>query len=132
VRAETRGRRGRLVLTITAAALLYLVPGVWLLASPESFFALVAPFHPYNAHFMRDAGAFSVGLGVALVLAAAGLRDSLVVVLIAVGTAFTLHGISHGVSDDPGTSAALFALAAAVWLAAGLQLRAVRRNARSS
>ena len=52
--------------------LTYLVLGIWAFAAPDSFYDSIAPFPPGNAHFLRDAGAFQIGIGlVALACAAA-------------------------------------------------------------
>lgn len=70
---------------LTAAAT-FLVP-VW-------FFAHVAPFPPYNPHFLADIGAFTAPLGVALLIAArAPERHRLLIGLAALGT--LLHAVSH-------------------------------------
>lgn len=76
-RAARKVRIGLLVLAGFA-----LVPGIWALASPESFFkefpgfgfAWVAVFPPYNEHLVRDVGAAYTGFG-ALLLAAALVMD---------------------------------------------------------
>ena len=72
-RAAKKVRIGLLVLTVLA-----LVPGIWALVSPETFFkefpgfgfAWVSVFPPYNEHLVRDVGAAYTGFG-ALLLAAA-------------------------------------------------------------
>jgi multicomponent Na+:H+ antiporter subunit D len=51
-----------------------------LMIAPTSFFEQAATFEPYNAHFIRDLGAFQIGLGAVLLLAAFS-RDALLVAL---------------------------------------------------
>ncbi len=89
-----------------AAALLgmtYLVLGVWAFVAPGSFYDSIAPFPPDNAHFLRDAGAFQIGIGlVALACAASpwGNRP----VMAAVATATGLHVAAHVIDIDLGGS----------------------------
>ncbi len=78
--------------------------GVWALVAPSGFFDAVALFEPYNAHFVRDIGAFQVGLGATLVLAAFLTSDALAAALLGGGAGAVLHVGSHLVSlDDGGT-----------------------------
>jgi hypothetical protein len=106
------------VLAAIVTGLFMVVVGVWILFGPHSFYDQLAVFRPYNRHFLHDAGAFQVGLGVAVLLA---LRwsDALVVTLGAVAVGSWLHVASHVVdrhiggrpaTDIPGL-AALAALA---------------------
>jgi hypothetical protein len=76
------------------------VTGVWALADPRSFFDLLATFEPYNAHFLRDIGAFQIGLGAVLVLGALLPRDGLTVALLGVGIGSVFHAISHAIDGD--------------------------------
>lgn len=80
----------------------FLAFGGWALADPSGFFDTVAVFEPYNAHFVRDIGAFQVGLGATLLLAAFVTSDALVATLIGVGAGAVLHVVSHVVSLDDG------------------------------
>jgi hypothetical protein len=48
----------------------FLVFGAWAFADPESFFDEVATFEPYNQHLIQDVGAFQIGLGAVLLIAA--------------------------------------------------------------
>ncbi len=78
--------------------------GVWALVAPSGFFDAVAVFEPYNAHFVRDIGAFQVGLGATLLLAALLTSDALAAALLGVGAGAALHVVSHVASlDDGGT-----------------------------
>ena len=72
----------------------YLVTGAWALLAPVSFFNAVATFSPLNIHLLHDAGAFQVGLGLALT-APVALRAPLRVPLIAVLGASVLHVLAH-------------------------------------
>ena len=53
--------------------------GLWALFWPVSFAAWV-DFPPYNEHLLHDVGAFQIGIGVTLLLAAV-VRDALTVAL---------------------------------------------------
>ena len=57
---------------------------------------------PYNAHFIQDLGAFQIGLGLTLVLAALVTSDALVAGLIGVGGGALLHVVSHLLSFNDG------------------------------
>ena len=72
----------------------YLVTGAWAFLAPLSFFSAVATFAPANIHLLHDAGAFQVGLGLALTVAVA-LRAPLRAPLIAVLGASLLHVSAH-------------------------------------
>ena len=81
----------------------FLAFGVWAMVGPESFFDAVATFEPYNQHFVQDVGAFQIGLGAVLLLAAipAG-ADALAVGLIGVGIGSAAHTVSHVVGRNLG------------------------------
>ena len=72
----------------------YLVTGAWAYLAPLSFFSAVATFAPLNIHLLHDAGAFQVGLGLALTVPVA-LRAPLRAPLIAVLGASVLHLLAH-------------------------------------
>jgi len=77
-----------------AVGVFYLLVGLWAFLAPASFYSQVATFPPFNQHFLHDAGAFQVGLGLALLLPAAlgrGLRPALLAVL----AASLLHFVAH-------------------------------------
>jgi len=77
-----------------AIGVFYLLVGLWAFLYPASFYSLVATFQPPNLHFLHDAGAFQVGLGLALLLPGVlgrGLRPALVAVL----AASMLHFVAH-------------------------------------
>jgi peptidoglycan/LPS O-acetylase OafA/YrhL len=81
--------------------------GVWAFAAPSSFYDQIAAWPPQNAHFIRDAGAFQLGIGVALAVLLIGIRARLAA-LAGAATGAVLHVISHvidfgegGRSSDP-------------------------------
>lgn len=81
----------------------WLVTGFWAFFAPKSFFENVATFEPYNEHFLHDLGAFSLGLGVALLLPLVVPRlTALAVVLTAGAAAAVLHEIAHIIDSDLG------------------------------
>ena len=80
----------------------WLVSGVWAFLAPRSFYDTVATFPPYNVHFVHDIGAFSIGLGLAIVLVVvlADRWHPARSVLVAVGIGSTLHVLSHVLDYD--------------------------------
>ena len=90
--------RGIRIVAIGAGLVLAVVGG-WAFVDPRSFYDLVATYPPYNEHFLRDIGAFNLGLAATLLLT---LRwsDALLVVLAgnAVGAGF--HAASHIIDAD--------------------------------
>lgn len=81
----------------------FLASGVWAMVGPESFFDAVATFEPYNQHFVQDIGAFQVGLGAVLLLAASPPRaDALAVGLIVLGIGSAAHTVSYVIGRDLG------------------------------
>jgi len=67
----------------------YVLVGLWAFLDPASFYSLVATFQPSNLHFLHDAGAFQVGLGLALTVPAA-LQVPLRAPLIAIAPLLTI------------------------------------------
>lgn len=110
----------------------FVVVGVWAFVAPRSFFDAAAVFEPYNRHFLRDIGAFQIGLGAVLVLAGF-LRDALVVALAGVGVGAAFHAASHVVDrragGDPAVDIPLFAVVALLLLGAAVA-RAVTGRSR--
>lgn len=88
--------------TVAVAGLGFLGLGLWAFLAPASFYDWVAPFPPYNGHFLHDAGAFQVGLGATLLLALRWRRDALLVALPGVGAGAALHAVSHVLDRDLG------------------------------
>jgi PPOX class probable F420-dependent enzyme len=115
--------RGRgVVLAVTLLAGLFMTAaGLAGLLAP-GWFANAAGF-PHHTHFVHDAGAFQLGIGVALLLAVAW-RDGLALALAGFLAANTTHAVNHAVdlhlgghSADPWGLAALSLLTAAALVA---------------
>jgi len=101
--APTARRHMLPVLVAAVGALFFLGSGLWAMVGPESFFDAAAPFEPYSQHFIQDIGAFMIGLGAVLALAAAVRRvDGLIVALLGAGAGSTTHVVSHIVGHDLG------------------------------
>jgi PPOX class probable F420-dependent enzyme len=84
---------------LVVGGVLTLVGGLWMLASPRSF-ADFAGFE-YHRHFIHDLGAFNLGIGVTLLLAAAW-TDAAAVALAGFFVASTAHTANHIVDLDIG------------------------------
>jgi hypothetical protein len=96
VESSTAVERDRtaVALLILAFAAIELATGAWMLIAPGSFFDNVGPFGTSNPHYTRDAGTFTLALGVVLAIAYA--RPSWR--LGAVGYAFfqfAFHSVNH-------------------------------------
>ena len=122
-------RPGRTVVVLTVlASIAVLVPGGWAWIDPASFAEFVN--WPNHEHFLHDAGAFQIALGLML-LAALRWRDALAVVLGGFLFGNSLHAVNHitdqhlggGNASDPFVLGS-FSVAAAVAL--GLRLRQLR------
>jgi hypothetical protein len=104
-----------------AVAAFYVGFGAWALLAPGSFFDLIAPFQPYNVHLFHDAGAFQVGLGLALLVPLA-LRAPLRAANVAVLAASLLHLGAHLVDlrrgGHPGTDLPFLSLVCLALVAA--------------
>jgi hypothetical protein len=84
----------------TAGALgaVNVVTSLLLLLAPAWFYANVADYPPYNRHFLGDAGAFILAIGMGLLLAARDpVRHRSLIGIGAVGTA--LHAVNHLYDD---------------------------------
>jgi PPOX class probable F420-dependent enzyme len=100
-----------------------LVAGVWALGWPRQFAELVR--FDYHEHFLHDAGAFQIGLGVGLLVALIW-RDAMATALLAVLVANSVHAYNHAVdlhlggrASDPWLLGAVSVLlAAALWVRA--------------
>lgn len=122
--------------TARAAAALgafaFLPFGLWAMFEPRSFFERLAEFHPYNQHFLQDVGAFQLGLGAVLLLAAIRPHlDGLTVALLGTGVGASAHLVSHVVGQDlggkPSSDIPIFATIAIVLLVAGsMRVRGTR------
>ena len=78
--------------------------GLWAMLAPESFYASVAVYPPYNRHFIHDIGAFNLGLGATLGFAVV-LGDALLVALAGNAVGAVAHFVSHAVDRDLGGQA---------------------------
>lgn len=85
-----------------SGGLAFAVPGAWAMVDPASFFAALATFEPYNQHFLQDIGAFQIGLGSVLLLAALARASGLAAALLGVGIGSALHTVSHLLGRDLG------------------------------
>ena len=83
------------------AALALMLPGLWAMLAPESFYASLAVYPPYNRHFIHDIGAFMLGLGATLGFALA-LGDALLVAVAGNAIGALAHFVSHAVDRDLG------------------------------
>lgn len=101
-----------------------LVAGTWAVGWPSEFAELVRFDH--NEHFVHDAGAFQIGLGIGLLLALAW-RDALATTLAAFLLANSVHAYNHVIDLDLGGRSAdawlLGALSVLLALALWLRLR---------
>jgi hypothetical protein len=102
--------------TWALAVAFFVATGLWPLVSPDTFYDALVAFPPYNAHLMRDIGAFTLGSAGAL-LAAVRFKDTVLVALVGATTAAIAHVISHVVDSDKGgnpTDIPLLAMFAAI------------------
>jgi hypothetical protein len=92
---------------IAAVGLIDIAAALALLVVPEWFYTTVAEFPPFNRHYAGDAGAFLLGIGLALVLAARDPRRYVALLLIGVAVSW-LHAINHlyDAFEHPGTGRA--------------------------
>jgi hypothetical protein len=84
-----------------------LVPALWIVIAPHSFFDHVGPFGVYNSHYLGDAAAFQAGIAVPLILAAwiEPLRAGALAITLA---AVSFHAINHWIDVNdahPGSNA---------------------------
>ncbi len=102
----------------------WLVPALWIVIAPHSFFQHVGPFGPYNAHYLGDAAAFQAGIAVPLIASAwiEQLRAGALAIALA---AVAFHAINHwidvnhanGTSNADVTDAILLTLLALLTIA---------------
>jgi uncharacterized membrane protein len=88
-------------IVLVLGGLFFLLPGIWAFADPQSFYDELAPWEPYNEHFIHDIGAFQIGIGVAL-LVAAGSSDAKLVALAGGAAGAGVHLASHFIDHDGG------------------------------
>ncbi|GCB00468.1 hypothetical protein [Mycolicibacterium sp. NCC-Tsukiji] len=121
----------RIVLvTCAILGLITLALGIWAFVAPMSFFEVLAPFEPYNRHFLHDAGVLQIGVGVAMLLAA--IRRSPVEVALGGFIAFeALHVVSHVIDRDLGGRPVFDITALTILTLAGVAALVVSRRQRS-
>ncbi len=114
------------LIVLVLAGLFFLLPGVWAFVAPQSFYDNLATFPPYNPHLVRDIGAFQIGIGVALLLAAVW-SDARGIALAGAAAAAIVHVVSHVIDRDRGgndSDVFVFgALAAILLVAAAIRWR---------
>ncbi|MGQ0600761.1 MAG: hypothetical protein ACT4QE_03590 [Anaerolineales bacterium] len=85
-------------LAVAASGVLYVFTGLALLFAPEWFFENIGHFPPFNRHFMGDIGAFTLPLGLGLLLAArAPQQHRLFIGVVALGS--FIHLANHLYDD---------------------------------
>jgi hypothetical protein len=79
---------------VAIAGITHLLTGVAMLLTPMWFFAAIGTFPPFNRHYTGDMGAFQVGLGIGLLVAArAPARQRLLILSATIGN--LLHALNH-------------------------------------
>ena len=103
--------------------------GLWAFFAPHSFYDKLATYPPYNEHLFHDIGAFSIGLGLAFLIAMRW-RNALTVAIAANAAAALVHAISHIMDRDLGGKSSdpwfLAAIALALVIPAVRRLRGAR------
>ena len=69
--------------------------------SPESFYAEIATYPPFNRHFVHDIGVFQLGLGASVALALI-FTDTLLVAVAGNTVAALAHFVSHFIDRELG------------------------------
>lgn len=126
------GQRRFVAATALTLGTLTVVLGVWALVMPTSFATTIAPFAPYNAHYLHDVGAFQIAIGVSLLLAARQ-GDGLLVALGGYVTGGACHTLAHVIDRDHGGNPTdvplLGAMVAFAMVALVLRVQALKRVA---
>ena len=90
----------RFVVTVTLLTGVFMVAaGAWALLGPDSFADAVR--FPRHVHFVHDAGAFQLGIGIILLLGATW-RDGLALALAGLLVANSVHAVNHAVDLNLG------------------------------
>jgi hypothetical protein len=77
---------------------LTILTGLLLLFAPEFFYSAVADYPPFNRHFLGDIGAFTLALGIGLLLAAREpYKHPLIIGAAALGN--LVHVLNHAYDD---------------------------------
>lgn len=123
---RTDGRLGGPTTTVLVlGAISFLGPGIWIFAATKHFAETLAPWAPYSAHFLRDAGAFQLGIGVT-VLAVLLWRDAVGVVLSGFAAGTLMHALSHGMDEDYTVAVALAVFGLLTVAVLALRIRELR------
>jgi hypothetical protein len=85
-------------LTLAVSGLFYTMTGLALLFLPTWFFTYIGDFPPFNRHYMGDAGAFILPLGIGLLLAVRRPQAHSGIVLIT-AAASLIHALNHAYDD---------------------------------
>jgi hypothetical protein len=106
---------------------LFVVFGFYAFFDPRGFFDNLATFPPYNVHFMHDIGAFQIGLGAMLILAAYA-KDTLTAALTGAAAGQLVHLLAHIIDRDLGAKQSttipfLFVVTAVLSVGAYLQAK---------
>ena len=119
--ARTRSTERFVHVVAAGVGLVFVVAGVWAFVAPRSFFDNAVTFEPYNTHFIRDLGAFQLGLGAVLLLGTWA-RDALFAALAGVAVGAVAHLVGHIVDRDaggqPAVDTAVFGLVAGLLVVA--------------
>jgi predicted anti-sigma-YlaC factor YlaD len=83
---------------IGVAGVFYMLTGLGLIFLPRWFFTYIGDFPPFNRHYMGDAGAFILPLGVGMLFAARRPQAHRGVVLVTAGASL-LHALNHAYDD---------------------------------
>jgi hypothetical protein len=85
-------------------AAIHLGLGIWMFASPHSFFLTVGAFDSYNPHYERDAATFYLAFAVGSWIAAS--RPAWRLPILAITTLqYALHTINHAIDVDNANNA---------------------------
>jgi hypothetical protein len=119
-------------------AAIHLGLGVWMVASPRSFFDTVGAFGEYNPHYVRDTATFylAFALGAAIAFARPGWR---IPVLAVTAVQYVIHTVNHVFDADEANNswagpvdAISLGLAAVQFVGALVLLLNLRRGVRSA
>ncbi|MGI8708190.1 MAG: hypothetical protein ACR2LG_08330 [Actinomycetota bacterium] len=111
------------------AGLSFVGLGLWAFLDSRSFFEQIAPWRPYNEHFLHDVGAFQIGLGAVLLLTVVS-SDVLFVSLGGVGIGSAMHALAHVIDQGNGgrdSDPIILGILALVVLVAAWYRRGARR-----
>ncbi len=79
---------------LVAGGVLYSLTGLALLVAPRWFYETIGQFPPYNRHYMGDAGAFILPIGIGLLVASRNPSRFLGLIGV-VAAANMIHAVNH-------------------------------------